>query len=154
MYLTYTLSSAFITCSSTTCFQALNVYSVAVIMCKTVFISSLLIFVLVITYGFSVMLCNESPNIPFTVLRMRFSRGKVNWMCMCMLLPLIGCRCAWRKVLFITWARFKGWITLPNGKITLQWIALCVITTLIGKYIVIHSVDSVIHPLNNRALVF
>ncbi|XP_066027942.1 uncharacterized protein [Pocillopora verrucosa] len=25
-----------------------------------------------ITYGFSVMLCNESSNIPFTVFRMRF----------------------------------------------------------------------------------
>ena len=28
-----------------------------------------------ITYGFNVMLCNESPNIPFTVFRTRFTKG-------------------------------------------------------------------------------
>ncbi|XP_022803132.1 uncharacterized protein LOC111340536 [Stylophora pistillata] len=37
--------------------------------------SSLLISTFGINYGFSVILCNESPNIPFRVLRMRFSRG-------------------------------------------------------------------------------
>ena len=80
----YSLSSALITCSFTTCFQALNVPSVVVIMCKTVFYH-LLISILGITYGFSVMLCNESPNIPFTVFRMRFSQGRLNLMCVCML---------------------------------------------------------------------
>ena len=131
MYPSYTLSSAFITCSFTTCFQALNIHSVAVIMCK--FISSLLISILGVTHGFPAMLCNKSPNIPFTVFQMRFSQGKLNLMCLCMLWPLIGCRCAWRKFLFITWAQFKGWITLSTGKITIQWIVLYVITTLIGK---------------------
>ena len=132
MYPSYTLSSAFITCSFATCFQALNVHSVAVIMCK--FISSLLISILGVTHGFPAMLCNKSPNIPFTVFQMRFSQGKLNLMCMCMLWPLIGCRYAWRKFLFITWAQFKGWIMLSTGKITIQWIVLYVITTLIGKY--------------------
>ena len=89
--------------------------------------------ILGITYGFGVMLCNKSPNIPFTVFQMHFSQGKLNLMCMCMLWPLIGCRCAWRKFLFITWAQFKGWITLSTGKITIQWIVLYVITTLIGE---------------------
>ena len=80
------------------------------------FISSLLISILGITYGFSVMLCNESPNIPFTVFQMHFSQGKLNLMCMCMLWPLIRCCCVWRKFLFITWGWFKGWITLSTGK--------------------------------------
>ena len=97
------------------------------------FISSLLISILGTTYGFSVMLCNESPNIPFTVFWMRFSGGKLDLMCMCMLWPLIGCRCVWRKFLFITWARFEGCMTLFTGKITIQWIALYVITTLKGE---------------------
>ena len=87
------------------------------------FISSLLISILGITYGFSVMLCNESPNIPFTVFRMRFSQGRLNLMCVCMLWPLIRCCCVWRKILFV----------LPGvGYITIQWIALYVITTLKG----------------------
>ena len=64
------------------------------------FISSLLISILGITYGLNVMLCNESPNIPFTVFRMRFSRGKLNLMCMCMLWPLIGWRRALKKISF------------------------------------------------------
>ena len=92
MYPSYTLSSAFITCSFKTCFQALNVHGVAVIMCK--FISSLLISILGVTHGFPAMLCNKSPNIPFTVFQMPFSQGKLNLMCLCMLWPLIGCRCA------------------------------------------------------------
>lgn len=35
-----------------------------------------------ITYGFSVMSSNESPNIPFTVLRMRFEQGNYCHKCM------------------------------------------------------------------------
>ena len=65
---------------------------------------------------------------------LRFSQGNLNLMCMCMLWPLIGCRCAWRKFLFLTWARFKGWIMLSTGKITIQWIVLYGITTLIGEW--------------------
>ena len=42
------------------------------------------------SWSFLSALCNESPNIPFTVFRMRFSRGKLVLMCMCMLWPLIG----------------------------------------------------------------
>ena len=80
------------------------------------------------------MLCNESPNIPFTVFRMRFSRGKLDLMCIYMLWPLIGCRRALKKNSFcITWGRFKGRITPSTGKITIQWIALYVITTLKGE---------------------
>ena len=40
------------------------------------------------------------PNIPFTVFRMRFSRGKLDLMCMCLLWPLIGCRRALKKISF------------------------------------------------------
>ena len=75
-------------------------------------------------------------------------------MCMCMLRPLIGCRCACRKSLFITWARCKGWTLnaihqknhYPVDRVE------CYHNTY--RWILIHSVDSVIHPLNNRGLVF
>ena len=70
------------------------------------FISSPLISILGITYRLNVMLCSESPNIPFTVFRMRFSRGKLDLMCMCMLWPLIGCRrVLTSSVFFLTGAR-------------------------------------------------
>ena len=85
---------------------------------------------------------------------MRFLQGKLNLMCMCMLRPLIGCRCACGKFLFITWARCKRWTLnaihqknhYPVDRVE------CYHNTY--RCILIHSVDSVIHPLNNRGLVF
>ena len=41
-----------------------------------------------------------------------------------------------------------------HQKITIQWIVLYVITDNTYRWIEIHSVDTVIHPLNNRGLVF
>ena len=77
---------------------------------------------------------------------MRFLLGKlyVDWM------PL----CVWKISFFITWARCKRWTLnalhqknhYPVDRVE------CHHNTY--KWILIHSVESVIHPLNNRGLVF
>ena len=48
---------------------------------------------------------------------------------------------------------FKERITLSTGEITIRWIVYFVLLSFI-RWIVIYPVDSVLHPLNNRVLLY